>query len=99
MPERSAEARRRDVLATIKTPGPEAAKRLIGWLSDEDPLVREWAVEGVTHQKDRADAVDALLERVRDERADLRCYAIRSIGKLGVRKPEVTEALRASLGD
>ena len=83
MPDQDAEARRGRVLAAMKSPAASATRELIDLLGDDDPLVREWAIEALTRRKDRATAVDRLLERLRDPRSDVRWYAARALGKLG----------------
>ena len=64
MTQRDAEARRARVLAAMKSPGSAATRELVGLLADDDPLVREWAIEGLTRRKDRDDAVPDLVKRL-----------------------------------
>src|SRR5439155_2260096 len=97
MTQRDAEARRARVLAAMKSPGSAATRELVGLLADDDPLVREWAMEGLTRRKDRDDAVPDLVERLDDERADVRWYAARAVGKLEVPDETVQAALIRAL--
>jgi len=99
MAQRDAEARRARVLAAMKSPGSAATRELVGLLADDDPLVREWAIEGLTRRKDRDDAVPDLVKRLDDERADVRWYAARALGKLEVPDETVQAALIRALHD
>ena len=83
----------------MRSPRAEATRELIGLLADDDPLVREWAIEALTRRKDRAAAVPDLVKRLDDERADVRWYAARALGKLGVPNGPVQAALIGALDD
>ncbi len=93
------EARRQRVLAAMKATGATADTSLVAALTDEDAIVREWAIEGLVRRKSGVVAVPALLERLRDGRADVRWYAARALGKLGVSTSEVANGLEAALAD
>ena len=99
MPKQHADERRDRVLVLKGTATAEATQELLVLLDDEDPLVREWAVEAMIGRRDREKAVPALIKRLQDERADLRWYAARALGKLGGSTDEVGAALRAALND
>ena len=99
MPDQDAEARRRRVLAAMKSPAASATRELIELLGDDDPLVREWAIEALSRRKDRSAAVKELLERLQDDRADVRWYAARTLGKLGGADDAVRRALTDALTD
>jgi HEAT repeat protein len=99
MPARDADTRRNQVVAAIKAPTPGALRTLTTALDDADPLVREWAIEGLIRRKDRGNAVSSLLRRLRDERADVRWYAARALGKLGVSEKPVQDALLKAVDD
>jgi len=97
----SADRRRQAVLQAIKSAGPRAEEQLIAALRDDDPLVREWAVEGLVRRKFRKDApVAALVACLKtDRRADLRWYAARALGKLGISNEDVRASLVGALDD
>ncbi len=99
MSTQGAERRRQEVLSARKSAKSSATERLIDGLRDEDPIVREWSIEGLVARKDRAKATAALIERLSDERADLRWYAARALGKLRASTSEVREALGRALDD
>jgi len=99
MSAQDAEARRDEVFVAKRSTTATATQRLIDGLNDEDPLVREWAVEALIGRRDRIAAVPALIGRLEDDRADLRWYAARALGKLGVKTSEICQALTAALDD
>lgn len=83
------------MLEAAKSLRPESTQLLLKSVRDPDPLVREWAVEGLVRRKAEPEkSVQALVGCLRgDERADVRWYAARALGKIGV----VTDAARAAL--
>lgn len=95
------EDRRQAVLKATKAMGPQAAAILIEALRDNDPIVREWAVEGIVRRKAaKKEAVESLVELLKsDRRADVRWYAARALGKLEVLNESVREALVGALDD
>jgi len=99
MPRGGPDERRQEVLSAMKSPSAAATRTLIGALGDADPLVREWAIEALSRRKDRSAAVKELLERLQDDRADVRWYAARALGKLGGADDAVRRALTDALTD
>ena len=94
-----AEDRRKEILAARREAGSAGTRRLVEGLRDKDPLNREWSIDGLVGRKDCADAVHELIERVDDPRADLRWYAARALGKLGISTTAVKAALKRALDD
>jgi HEAT repeats/HNH endonuclease/PBS lyase HEAT-like repeat len=95
------EQRRQAVLEAINSTAPDATAFLLHAMTDDDPIVREWAVEGLGRRKmARPEAVAALVGCLRDDRrADLRWYAARALGNLGLGSDEVRAALQGALDD
>lgn len=93
------DARRQEVLRARKTHGESADEVLIGAITDDDPIVREWAIEATVRRKCSVRAIPALLGRLQDPRADVRWYAARALGKIRVQKPEIGDALERALCD
>jgi hypothetical protein len=98
-PATSAEARRQRVLAAMRALSATATQELIAALEDDDALVREWAIEGLSRRPGREQAASRLLARLKDDRADVRWYAARALGKLRAASPEVRDALIGGLND
>ncbi len=94
-----AEARRQEVLQASRTAGSAATQRLIAALDDEDAIVREWAIESLARRRDRSEALAGLVDRLQDTRSDVRWYAARALGKLGIVEPPMREALIRALDD
>ncbi len=94
-----ADRRRRAVLETARKRGENARIKLLKYITDDDPLVREWAVEGLVRRKAVSqEVVDSLLHvLVTDVRVDLRWYAARALGRLGVKSKDVVDGLLSSL--
>jgi hypothetical protein len=99
MPTQHADERRNEVIKNKRTATPAATSQLLARMEDDDPLVREWAVEAMIGRRDRVKAVPALIERLQDDRADLRWYAARALGKLGIATDEIRQALGTALDD
>lgn len=83
----------------MKGRGAAATAALVDALTDPDPIVREWAIEALVRRKAGVAAVPDLLRRLRDDRADVRWYAARALGKLNVSSADVAAALEAAVRD
>jgi HEAT repeat protein len=95
------ERRRQAILDAARSPSNAAKQTLIRGLSDPDAIVREWSIEGLIRNKmGSAEAVTSLVRSLgRDRRADVRWYAARALGKLGVSEAGVCDVLRRALDD
>jgi 5-methylcytosine-specific restriction endonuclease McrA len=93
------DARRQEVLRARKSHGEAADRILIDGITDDDPIVREWAIEATVSRKSGVLATPALLGRLQDPRADVRWYAVRALGKLGVQSQEIGDTLERALSD
>jgi len=99
MDQSTPELRRDAVLQAMRKGGHGAITALMDALDDPDPIVREWAVDALSRRPGREAVAEALLGRLRDDRADVRWYAARSLGKVKVATEKVAQALTAALGD
>lgn len=99
MTESNPEIRRQSVLRAMRQGGPAGVQPLMEALDDPDPIVREWAVDALSRRPGREVVAEALLERLRDDRADVRWYAARSLGKIKVTTEAVSQGLVAALRD
>jgi hypothetical protein len=101
MPSLNPERRRQAILDAARSPSDATKQLLIRGLSDPDAIVREWSIEGLIRNKmGSAEAVASLVRSLcRDRRADVRWYAARALGKLGVSEAAVHDALRRALDD
>ncbi len=63
-----AEKRRKEILAAKQSASAEPTARLKPSPQDDDALARDRSVEDLLRRRDRAKVVDALTDRLRDER-------------------------------